>query len=179
MELVILGIILLAVILIAKGGMMYLRKIKAETGYNPLGFLNGLLIIGVFAFSLGAIGVMDSVGNGAGFLVALGAIACVAGLVFRNRILKNPMRIILVTGFQLLAPALTLLGILYKRSGGIMGNAATRANLGGAASVVDNTPSYQPSARDYTSGQDELARNYGFANAEEAKKNGIDMKTMM
>lgn len=36
MELVILGIILLAVILIAKGGMTYLRKIKAETGYNPV-----------------------------------------------------------------------------------------------------------------------------------------------
>lgn len=27
---------MLAVVLIAKGGMTYLRKIKAETGYNPV-----------------------------------------------------------------------------------------------------------------------------------------------
>lgn len=179
MELVILVAGLAGVVFLAKFGMMYLRNIKAETGYNPTGILNSLLITGIFAFPVGGMLLMENTGSELGMLVGLGAVGCLLGLIMRNLVLKKPVKIILVTFFQIVAPALTLLGILYKRSGGIMGNAVTRANLGGTSAGVSHAVSKQSSARDYTSGQDQLARSYGFANAEEAAKNGMNMKTML
>lgn len=127
---IVLGILVAAVV-IAKVGMAYLRKVKAETGYNPTGFVNSLLIIGVFACPLFGGYMLADLDNPLGYGVMIGGtLACIVGLVLRNRVLKDTKKIILVTFFQLLAPMLTLLGIIYKRSGGIMGNAATQANLG-------------------------------------------------
>lgn len=174
--------ILVAAVVIAKVGMTYLRNVKAETGYNPTGFLNSLLIIGVFAFPLlGGYLAMD-LENPLGYgVMILGPIACIAGLVMRNRVLGNTKRIILVTFFQLLAPALTLLGIIYKKSGGIMGNAATQANLGGAniGGAVHNAvtkPKKTVNEGHYSKAQDALAMDYGYKDAQDAANHGLEMK---
>lgn len=181
MELVILAVVLVALIVIAKVGMAYLRGVKAQTGYNPLGFLNCLMIIGLFVFPITGIVMMDNDALWIGILLLIGAAACLAGLIVRNCVLKNPGKIILVTFFQLFAPALTLLGFLYKTSGGIMGNAATRANLGDTSYTGSSTSSAgsRTSGYDYTSGQEDLARQYGFTDAKEAKAQGVDVKKML
>lgn len=179
MELVILIAVIGGVVFLAKFGMAYLQSIKMQTGYNPTGFVNSLLIIGIFVCPILGLWLADSSGNEFGMALAFGSLLCLAGLVVRNMVLKNPVQIVLVTLFQVIAPALTLLGIIYKRSGGIMGNAVTQANLGGSGAVVHDSVTRRSSARDYTSGQDDLARKYGFADAEEAARNGMDMKKLM
>lgn len=175
MELVILIGILVVLIVVAKGGMAYLRKIKAETGYNPIGFLNTLLIIGFFVFGICACAWLTN-GEELGFLALLGTIACIGLIIFRNRVLKSPGRIILVTFFQLFAPALTLLGIVYQKSGGIMGNPVMQSNLNGASYTSSNTSTKKESEPIYSAGQDALAREYGFRDAQDAANQGMDMK---
>lgn len=181
MELVLLVAGLVALIVIAKVGMAYLRGIKAQTGYNPLGFLNDLMIIGLFVLPITGLAMLESDSAWIGILLLIGAAACLVGLIARNCVLKNPGKIILVTFFQLLAPALTLLGFLYKTSGGIMGNAATRANLGDTSYTGGSTfgTGSGASGYDYTSGQEDLAKQYGFYSAEEAKMHGVDVKKML
>lgn len=180
MELVLLGAGLVALIVIAKVGMAYLRGIKAQTGYNPLGFLNCLMIIGLFVLPITGLAMLESDSKWIGILLLIGAVACLVGLIVRNCVLKNPGKIILVTFFQLFAPALTLLGFLYKTSGGIMGNAVTRANLGDTSYTGSTSGSgSKASGYDYTSGQEDLAKQYGFSSAEEAKKHGVDVKKML
>ena len=181
MELVLLAAGLVVLIVIAKVGMAYLRGIKAQTGYNPLGFLNCLMIIGLFVLPITGLVMLDSDSTWIGILLLIGAAACLVGLIVRNCVLKNPGKIILVTFFQLFAPALTLLGFLYKTSGGIMGNAATRANLGDTSYTGGSTCGTGSGASgcDYTSGQENLAKQYGFSSAEEAKMHGVDVKKML
>lgn len=177
---IVLGILVTAIV-IAKVGMAYLRQIRNETGYNPTGFLNSLLIIGIFACLVFGFALMDS-GNPLGYVLMIGGtLACVAGLVIRNRVLKDTKRIILVTFFQLLAPALTLLGIIYKKSGGIMGNAAMQANLGNTnvGGAIHNTVSNsrkKTSEPHYSSAQDATARAYGYRDAQDASDHGLEMK---
>ena len=175
MELVILfgGIVVL--IMIAKGGMAYLRKVRYETGYNPIGFLNTLLIIGFFVFGICACAWLTN-GEELGFLALLGTIACIGLIIFRNRVLRSPGRIILVTFFQLFAPALTLIGIAYKKSGGIMGNSVTQANLGGSGYASASTPTKHVYDIGYSKGQDATARSYGYKDAQDAADHGLDMK---
>ena len=178
---IVLGI-LVAVVVIAKVGMAYLRQVKAETGYNPTGFLNSLMIIGVFALPLlGGYLAMD-LENPLGYVAMIGGpIACVVGLVMRNRVLGDVKKIILVTFFQLLAPMLTLLGIIFKKSGGIMGNAVTQANLSGAniGGAVHNAitkPKKNVNEGHYSKAQDALAMDYGYRNAQDAANHGLEMK---
>lgn len=180
MELILLLAALVALIVIAKVGMAYLRRIAAETGYNPIGFLNCLMIIGLFALPIAGVVMMDSDNSLIGILLFIGAVACLIGLIARNCVLRNPGRIALVTFFQLFAPALTLIGIWYKKSGGIMGNAVTRANLGGTYTVNNGSNGTSTaSGYDYTSGQENLAKQYGFSNAEDARMHGVDVKKML
>ena len=179
MEIVILLAVLVAAIIIAKIGMAYLRQIKAETGYNPTGFLNSMMIIGVFVFLLFGIYLVADMSNPLGYVCVLGAIACIVGLVMRNRILKDTKKIILVTFFQLLAPALTLIGVIYKKSGGIMGNAVTRANLDGAAPTVASRPAKKVDEGHYSKAQDAAAMDYGYRDAQDAANQGLEMKKYM
>lgn len=174
--------ILVAAVVIAKVGMAYLRQVKVETGYNPTGFLNSLLIIGVFALPLlGGYLAMD-LENPLGYVAMIGGpIACIVGLVMRNRILKDVKKIILVTFFQLLAPMLTLLGILYKKAGGIMGNAAMQSNLGNVnvGGAVHNAvaKSRKPvNEGHYSKAQDAIAMDYGYRDAQDASDHGLEMK---
>ena len=178
---IVLGI-LVAAIVIAKVGMAYLRQVKTETGYNPTGFLNSLMIIGVFVLPLlGGYLAMD-LENPLGYGVMIGGpIACIVGLVIRNRVLKDVKKIILVTFFQLLAPMLAFLGIIFKRSGGIMGNAVTQANLSGTnvgGAVHNAVAKSRKSVNEghYSKAQDALAMDYGYRNAQDAANHGLEMK---
>ena len=121
-------------------------------------------------------------GNPLGYgVMALGTIACIVGLVMRNRVLKDTKKIILVTFFQLLAPMLTLLGIIYKKSGGIMGNAATQANLGSAnigGAVHNAVAGSRKTVNEghYSKAQDAIAMDYGYKDAQDAADHGLEMK---
>lgn len=175
MELVILFAIIVALVMVAKGGMTYLRYIRTETGYNPIGFLNSLLIIGFFVCGVVTFGLFEN-GEELAFLALLGTIACIGLIVYRNRVLGNPMRIILVTFFQIFAPALTLLGIAYKKSGGIMGNAVMQSNLGGSGYVAPRKTAKKTREPQYSTAQDAIAMDYGYKDAEDASRHGLELK---
>ena len=183
MEIVGLIAALVAIVVLVKVGMLYLRNINQTTGYNPLGFLNVLLLIGFFICAIVGVNYLASTETARGVLFCIASAGCIGGLIFRNCVLKSVPKIILVTFFQLFAPLLTLVGILYKRSGGIMGNAAVQANLGGGSTTSSQDTSgafsgfatkKKAPAKEYTTAQESLATSEGFLNAEDAKKKGFD-----
>lgn len=183
MELVILGGIVIGLGLIgalAKTGMAYMRSIHAQTGYNPLGFINGVMIGGVFVLPLLG-GELVSKDNPLGYPVAALSIACVVGLVMRNRVLGDVKRIILVTFFQLFAPIIVLIGKAFVKAGGFTGNAVMQANLNGAnlGGAVHNAvtrPKKTINEGHYSKAQDALAMQYGYRDAQDASDHGLEMK---
>lgn len=164
-------------IITAKAGMAYLRQVRVETGYNPTGFLNSLLIIGVFVFIVLTYGLLDSFGT-IGYAGILGIIACIVGLVMRNRVLEDTKRIVLVTFFQLLAPTLTLIGIWIKKTGGVVGNSIAQGNhvnVGGAVHNAVKGSKKSTTSSNYSTGQDIVAREFGYYDAKNAADRGVDM----
>lgn len=158
-------------------GVVYLRKIKDETGYNPVGFLNCLMIAGFFALPIVGIDMAAKGNTVLGIALLVGAVACLLGLIARNCVLKNPGRIALVTFFQILVALITVIYIIYKMQLRTDKSGADNSSSKTVSSLLHGTD--KPSGYDYTSGQDELARNYGFSSAEDARMNGVDVKTMM
>lgn len=127
------------------------------------------------------------------FLVGL---VCFAVLIYRNRKIGSIPKMILYTLLQLVVGAVAcFIGLivitvfLIKGTGeGIRimnGTYDSSSSSGGSGFSLgggiqsSSSKSSSGSARDYTSGQDELAHSYGFADAEQAKQNGIDTKTML
>ena len=113
-----------------------------------------------------------------GYAGILGIIACIVGLVFRNRVLGDTKKIVLVTFFQLLAPALTFIGFWIKNIGGIVVNCLARGNgvnIGGAVHNAVKGAKNTTSSSNYTIGQDIVAQEFGFYDANDAKKYGVDM----
>lgn len=126
---IIILIAIVAVIMVFVGvGMGYLRRVKEETGYNPLGFINSALIVGVYAFPLLGIFLVGEIGP-IGFIVCLLGILCIVGLVARNRVLGDKKTIALVTFFQIFAAVILWIVAAVKRNGGLSNNAAYRSNM--------------------------------------------------
>lgn len=131
----------------------------------------------------------------AGFFFLVGLV-CFAVLIYRNRKIGSIPKMILYTLLQLVVGAVAcFIGLivitifLIKGTGegmrvmnGTYDSSSSSGGSGfslGGGNQSSSSKSSSGSARDYTSGQDELARSYGFADSEQAKQNGIDTKTML
>ena len=179
----------------------WLKRFEVN-GYYPLSMFNIVLgIITWISVITGGISTVELIsiegfGEGmkeafsqdnmyAGFVCLVG-IASFVFLIVRNLKIGSVPKMIMYILAQLAVSALIVFiaisVIFFKglgsnpdgtpRGGGSSGNSRT-------AQHADNPKSSSDSAYDYTSGQDELARSYGFKDAEDARLHGVDTKKMM
>lgn len=174
------------------------EKIRVN-GYAPFCFFNIFLSLAtVILVALGGLGIGNSIeenGFGAGlkmafsssgyykytgFLFVIG-LACFVFLIIRNLKMQSVPKIIIFTILQLIISAVVgfVLLILFMLAGTFSSGGSTSSVQNETPTNTQNKKNNTGSAYDYTSGQDELARSYGFTDSEQAKLHGIDTKTML
>lgn len=152
-------------------------------GYKPLGMLNIILALATDGPSAWGIYTITQGEGGAGLLCLIGGIVCLAILIIRNLAMQSVPKVIAFTLLQILVGTLAVvfiaLSIVYNILEAQDGTTTYHTSSSNANYTSGNTSKNTASGYDYTSGQEELARSYGFASAEEARLNGIDVKTML